>query len=71
MMLALTGVGIGLGATLALTRLMQSLLFGVAAADPMTFAMVAALLSLVAFAACYVPALRASRLDPMTALRCD
>jgi len=71
MMLALTGVGIGLGATLVLTRLMQSLLFGVNAADPMTFAIVAALLSLVAFAACYLPALRASRLDPMTALRCD
>ena len=71
MLLALTGVGIGLGGTLVLTRLMQSLLFGVNAADPMTFAIVAALLSLVAFAACYVPALRASRLDPMTALRCD
>lgn len=71
MMLALTGVAIGLGATLALTRLMQSLLFGVNAADPMTFAIVAAILSLVAFAACYLPALRASRLDPMTALRCD
>jgi len=71
MLLALTGVGIGLGATLVLTRLMQSLLFGVNAADPLTFAIVAALLSLVAFAACYVPALRASRLDPMTALRCD
>jgi putative ABC transport system permease protein len=71
MMLALAGVGIGLGATLALTRLMQSLLFGLNAADPLTFAAVAALLSLVAFAACYVPALRASRLDPMTALRCD
>jgi putative ABC transport system permease protein len=71
MMLALAGVGIGLGATLALTRLMQSLLFGLNAADPVTFAAVAALLSLVAFAACYVPALRASRLDPMAALRCD
>jgi putative ABC transport system permease protein len=71
MMLALAGVGIGLGATLALTRLMQSLLFGLNAADPLTFAAVAALLSLVAFAACYVPALRASRLDPMAALRCD
>ena len=63
------GVVIGIGASLALTRLMSSILFGVSATDPLTFAGVAILLGLVSHAACYVPARRAMRVDPMIALR--
>jgi ABC-type lipoprotein release transport system permease subunit len=53
----------------ALTRVMRSLLFDVSASDPLTFACVALLLSLVALAACYLPARRAARIDPLTSLR--
>jgi putative ABC transport system permease protein len=63
------GVVIGLGASFGLTRLMTKLLFSVSAADPLTFAAVAIVLVLVAMLACYIPARRALRVDPIIALR--
>jgi ABC-type antimicrobial peptide transport system permease subunit len=71
MLLAAVGVGVGIIAALALTRVIASLLFGVAADDALTIGVVAALLLIVAAAACFIPARRATRVDPMTALRCD
>jgi putative ABC transport system permease protein len=69
MRLALFGVGVGLIAALGLTRFLSSLLFGVSSTDPVSFAAVVAMLFTVVLLACYIPARRAMRVDPMIALR--
>ena len=68
-LLALIGIAIGLAASLALTRVLSSLLFGTAPTDFLTFVLVSLIVAGVALAACLVPAMRATRVDPMTALR--
>lgn len=69
--MTLVGIGLGLGlvGAIAMTRVMTTLLFGVTAKDPATFVAVAALLALIAFIACYIPARRATKVDPLMALR--
>ncbi len=67
----LIGIAVGVAGSLLLTRSLQSLLFGVSATDPMTFALMILLLAATALAACYIPARRAAKVDPMVALRCE
>jgi len=67
--LVLLGLTIGLAGAFAVTRVIASMLFGVTTKDPLTFAAVALLLAFVALLACYIPARRAARVDPMEALR--
>jgi putative ABC transport system permease protein len=71
MRLAIAGAALGIAAALGLTRLMESLLFGVGAVDPLTFTVVSSLLLSVAFVACWIPARRAAKVDPIIALRSE
>jgi ABC-type antimicrobial peptide transport system permease subunit len=69
--IALLGVGLGLAGAWMLTRFMQSLLFGVDATDPLTFAVIPVVLAAVTLVACYLPARRATRIDPVVCLRSE
>ena len=69
LLLTLIGIGVGLAGSLALSRVMSGLLYGVGASDPATFAAIVVLLAVVALIACYIPARRATRVDPLIALK--
>jgi ABC-type antimicrobial peptide transport system permease subunit len=71
MRLALLGVSIGLASALALTRLLKALLFGVSTTDPLTFVVIGLALTLVALLACWIPAWRATKIDPIITLKCE
>src|SRR5579859_3094755 len=71
LILAIVGAIVGIGVTLGVTRYLKSMLYNIHANDPVTIAGVAILLTLVAVAACYIPARRAAKIDPLVALRCD
>jgi ABC-type antimicrobial peptide transport system permease subunit len=71
MMAGLTGIGIGIAVSIAASRLIATLVFGVSIRDTSTYLGVSILLAIVALASCVIPAMRASRVDPMTALRLD
>jgi putative ABC transport system permease protein len=69
--LAIAGMGVGLVVSFAVAHLIASLLYGVSSRDPMTFVAVIVLLVFVTLLSCYLPARRATQVDPLTALRCD
>ena len=71
MKMTLLGVGVGLACALLFARWLESLLFGVSATDPLTYIAIALLLSVIALLACWIPAWRATKVDPMVALRHD
>jgi putative ABC transport system permease protein len=71
MSLTVVGIVVGLASSFAITRLLSSLLFGVGATDPTTFAAVAFGLGTIALIACYIPARRATKVDPLIALRSE